>query len=54
VQYKWLANFAYKTTLSWWIFALSGLMALGVTVLTVSWQSWRAATRNPVEALRYE
>jgi len=54
VLYKWLANFAYKTTLSWWIFALSGLMALGVTVLTVSWQSWRAATRNPVEALRYE
>jgi len=54
VLYKWLANFAYKTTLSWWIFALSGLMALGVTILTVSWQSWRAATRNPVEALRYE
>jgi putative ABC transport system permease protein len=54
VLYKWLENFAYKTTLSWWIFALSGLMALGVTVLTVSWQSWRAATRNPVEALRYE
>lgn len=54
VLYKWLANFAYKTTLSLWVFALSGLMALGVTVLTVSWQSWRAATRNPVEALRYE
>ncbi|WP_163322791.1 ABC transporter permease [Draconibacterium mangrovi] len=53
-MYKWLENFAYKTNLSWWIFALSGVMALGIALLTVSWQSWRAATRNPVEALRYE
>ena len=51
---KWLENFAYKTPLCWWIFALSGLLALGIALLTVSWQSWRAATRNPVEALRYE
>ena len=52
--HKWLENFAYKTTLSWWIFALAGFLALGIALLTVSWQSWRAATRNPVEALRYE
>ncbi len=51
---KWLENFAYKTSLSWWIFALAGLLALGIALLTVSWQSWRAAARNPVEALRYE
>jgi len=51
---KWLENFAYKTSLSWWIFALAGVLALGIVLLTVSWQSWRAATRNPVEALRYE
>jgi len=51
---KWLENFAYKTSLSWWIFALAGLLALGIALLTVSWQSWRAATRNPVKALRYE
>ncbi len=51
---KWLESFAYKTTLSWWIFALAGILALGIALLTVSWQSWRAATRNPVEALRYE
>ncbi len=51
---KWLQNFAYKTELSWWIFALAGLLALGIALLTVSWQSCRAATRNPVEALRYE
>ena len=50
----WLESFAYKTPLSWWIFALAGLLALGIALLTVSWQSWKAATRNPVEALRYE
>ncbi|HQG57235.1 MAG TPA: ABC transporter permease, partial [Bacteroidales bacterium] len=53
-SHKWLESFAYKTELSWWIFALAGLLALGIALLTVSWQSWRAATRNPVEALRYE
>jgi putative ABC transport system permease protein len=51
---KWLESFTYKTTLSWWIFALAGLLALGIALLTVSWQSWKAATRNPVEALRCE
>jgi putative ABC transport system permease protein len=51
---KWLENFAYKTELSWWIFVLAGVLTLGIALLTVSWQSWKAATRNPVEALRYE
>jgi len=51
---KWLQNFAYRTELSWWVFLLAGALALGVVLLTVSWQSWRAARRNPVEALRYE
>jgi putative ABC transport system permease protein len=54
VMSKWLENFAYKTELSWWVFALAGVLALGIALITVSWQSWRAATRNPVEALRYE
>jgi len=53
-MHKWLESFAYKTNLSWWIFGLSGVLAIGIALLTVSWQSWRAATRNPVEALRYE
>lgn len=52
--HQWLENFAYKTELSWWIFALAGLLALGIALLTVSFQSWKAARRNPVEALRYE
>jgi putative ABC transport system permease protein len=51
---KWLQSFAYRTELSWWIFALSGLLAFLIALLTVSLQSWGAATRNPVEALRYE
>jgi putative ABC transport system permease protein len=54
VMHKWLQNFAYRTELSWWIFGSAGIIALGIALLTVSWQSWRAATRNPVEALRYE
>ncbi len=51
---RWLQNFAYKTTISWWVFAAAGAAALFVALLTVSWQSWRAAWKNPVEALRYE
>ncbi len=53
-MHKWLESFAYKTALSWWIFALAGILVLGIALLTVSFQSWKAATRNPVEALRYE
>jgi putative ABC transport system permease protein len=51
---KWLENFAYKSPISWWIFLLSGLMALTIAILTVSWQTFKSANRNPVEALRYE
>lgn len=51
---KWLENFAYTTDLNWWTFLLAGLISLLITLITVSWLSWRAATRNPVEALRYE
>jgi putative ABC transport system permease protein len=54
VMHKWLETFADKTPLSWWIFALAGLLSLIIALLTVSWQSWRAATRNPVESLRNE
>jgi putative ABC transport system permease protein len=53
-MYKWLQSFAYRTALNWWIFAVAGIITLVIALLTVSWQSWKAATRNPVEALRYE
>ena len=51
---KWLQNFAYKTELNVWFFALAGLIALGIALVTVSWKSWLAARRNPAEAIKYE
>jgi putative ABC transport system permease protein len=54
IMYKWLQGFAYRTELDIWIFALAGLLTVATTFLTVSWQSWIAATRNPVDSLRYE
>lgn len=51
---KILSEFAYKVNISWWVFIISGIVALAIAILTVSWRSWTAANRNPVEALRYE
>lgn len=51
---RWLQGFAYKTHISWWIFALTGLIALLIAALSMFGQVYSAATRNPVEALRYE
>jgi putative ABC transport system permease protein len=53
-MHKWLQNYAYRTEISWWVFALAGIVAYAIAMLTVSLQSWRAASRNPVESLRYE
>ena len=54
IMSHWLQNYTYRIQLNIWIFVLSGLITLGIALLTVFWESWRAATRNPVEALRYE
>ena len=51
---KWLEGFAYKTGLSWWIFMLAGIIALGLSAIPVSILSWNTARRNPMDALRYE
>jgi putative ABC transport system permease protein len=51
---RWLQNFAYRIGLSVWIFMLSGLAAFCIALFTVSYQSIKAATANPVESLRYE
>jgi putative ABC transport system permease protein len=51
---KWLQGFAYRAEIDIWLFVFTGIIAFGIALLTVSFQSWRAATRNPVEALRYE
>ena len=49
---NWLAKYQYHTTLSWWIFTVSGLLALGLTLMTVSYQAIKAATLNPVKSLK--
>lgn len=54
VVQKWLENFAYRTPVYWWVFALSGLVVALITIVTVSWQSWHAATANPVNGLKNE
>jgi putative ABC transport system permease protein len=51
---RWLQNFAYRISICWWVFALAGILAMVIAFLTVSWQSYKAAGKNPVEALRYE
>ncbi|OJW76039.1 MAG: cell division protein FtsX [Spirosoma sp. 48-14] len=50
----WLEDFAYRIDVEWWMFALSGLMALSIALLTVSYQSIKAALMNPVKSLRSE
>lgn len=50
----WLESYANRIQLSIWTFAFALFIAIALAVVTVSWQSWKAATRNPVEALRYE
>lgn len=54
VMNQWLQGFAYKTNVNWWIFALAGLTALTIALLTVSWQSFQAAVANPVDTLKDE
>ena len=51
---KWLQDFAYKVDIEWWVFALAGLLAVGIALLTVSFQSMKAALMNPVKSLRSE
>ena len=51
---QWLLNFAYKTSLNWWVFALAGAATLVVTLIVVNWQCWSAARANPVDAIKSE
>jgi ABC-type transport system, involved in lipoprotein release, permease component len=54
IMQRWLQNYAYHISLSIWPFLMAGLVALLIAVLTVGWQAFKAASRNPIEALRYE
>ncbi|MCD4730148.1 MAG: FtsX-like permease family protein, partial [Bacteroidales bacterium] len=51
---KWLQNFAFQTNISWWIFIVSGIVAIIITYLTIIFQALKASRTNPVEALKYE
>ncbi len=53
-MHKWLQNYQYRTNLSWWIFAVAGIGALMITLITVSFQSIKTAVANPVRSLRSE
>jgi len=50
----WLADFAYRIDVQWWMFALAGLTAVAIAFLTVGFQSVKAALANPVKSLRSE
>ena len=54
VMHKWLEDFSYRITISWWIFLIAGLSALIVALLTVSLQAVKAAVANPIKSLRTE
>jgi putative ABC transport system permease protein len=54
VMNKWLQDFAYRINIEWWMFALAGLLALIIALLTISFQSIKAAIANPVKSLRTE
>jgi len=54
IVHRWLQQFAYKIPIYWWIFLLAGLLVFVITVVTVSWQSRKAATANPVDAIKNE
>ena len=51
---QWLKESAYKTTFDWWFFALAGLLAVGIALLTVSFQSIKTALTDPIKSLRSE
>ena len=51
---KWLQGFAYRIEIQWWMFILAGLVTMGIAFLTIGWKSFRAATMNPVLALKDE
>jgi putative ABC transport system permease protein len=51
---KWLENFAYRIAIGLWIFAVSGILALFIALLTVSYQAVKTAIANPIDSLRYE
>ncbi|MDP4261230.1 MAG: FtsX-like permease family protein, partial [Bacteroidota bacterium] len=53
-MHRWLEDFAYRTSISWWVFALSGMLMVVAALLTMAIQTIRSAIANPVKSLRTE
>jgi putative ABC transport system permease protein len=53
-MHRWLQDFAFRVDIAWWVFALAGLLALCIAMLTVSFQAIKAALANPIQSLRTE
>jgi putative ABC transport system permease protein len=53
-MHKWLDAFAYKIPISWWMFAIAGILSIAIALITVSFQAIKAALANPVKSLRSE
>ena len=54
VMNEWLKSFAYRINIGIWVFVLSGMLAVGIAIVTVSYQALKAARANPIDSLRYE
>ncbi|MBT4333937.1 MAG: hypothetical protein HOD64_11765, partial [Candidatus Cloacimonetes bacterium] len=54
IMNKWLQDFAYRTSLSIWVFALAGVITLIISLLTISVQTYKTANLNPAKTLKYE
>jgi putative ABC transport system permease protein len=54
VMHSWLQNYAYRINITWWVFAVAGIVALCIALVTISFQAIKAAVANPVKSLRTE
>jgi putative ABC transport system permease protein len=54
MMHNWLQNYQYRIEISWWIFLIAGLLAIAIALITISFQSIKAAIANPVKSLRTE
>jgi putative ABC transport system permease protein len=54
IMHRWLQDFAYRVDVSWWVFAIAGVLAVAIALVTISFQAIRAALANPVRSLRSE
>ena len=54
IMHEWLQDFAYRINISWWVFAIAGLVSLGIALMVIGLQAFRTAMENPVKSLRTE